>query len=199
MAWEIVQRWGWWWGSRASSVSKKLRGTRRSGPGKPGRPRGGESPGRQNQRRAGRHGGGHRWAVQSSDRRWEPDCWELRGEWQQLTELLLWRDLDCRKGMERRAVAARRARGSADSLPPSTRQDLRIFSGLSEDTAWRYWSLRGMGESVRRRAEMEAWETVSHPEKAPETKPCQEGCCYGGTGWGLAGNPTQERMAQVEL
>lgn len=70
--------------------------------------------------------------------------------------------------------------------------------GLSEDTAWRYWSLRGMGEvPVRRRAEMEAWKTVSRPEKAPETQPCQEGRCYGGTGWGLAGNPTQREWPRL--
>ena len=52
-----------------------------------------ESPGKQNQRWVGRHGG-HCWAMQRSDRRWEPDRWELRRERQQLTEFLLWGNLD---------------------------------------------------------------------------------------------------------
>lgn len=39
----------------------------------------------------------------------------------------------CRKGLERREVVARRARGRTESFSPSTWEDLRIFLGLGEE------------------------------------------------------------------
>ena len=129
----------------AFSVSKKRRGTRRSGPGKPGRPQGGESPGEAEPAPCGPT----RRSLLGCAEQWqEVEAWLLRAEeWTQpLTDFLLWRNLGCRKGLERREVAARRERGGTESSPHSTRQDLRIFLGLSDKAARRYWSLRQVGE-----------------------------------------------------
>lgn len=52
----------------------------------------------------------------------------------------------CRKGLERREVVARRARGRTESFSPSTWEDLRIFLGLGEEIAGRYLSLGEMAE-----------------------------------------------------